>query len=127
LLAEIARAVGDVDRATVLLRELEAFSGRLTITGLGRVSLGPVDRYVGVAAIASGALDRADEALQCAVEQARRLHAAPHIARALVDRAEALTRRDARGDAAAAEQSRAEAASIADDVGLVLAPLGARR
>jgi hypothetical protein len=82
---------------------------------------------VGVAAIAAGDLDRADDALQRAIEQARRLHAAPHVARALADRAEALTRRDARGDAATAEQALAEAASIAGAVGLVLAPLGARR
>ena len=83
--------------------------------------------YVGVAAMTAGDLDAADAAFARAVEQARRLDAVPHVARALADRAEVLTRRARAGDAATAEQLLEEATSLAASVGLVLRPLGATR
>jgi DNA-binding SARP family transcriptional activator len=120
LLAEIARTLGDEARARALFEALRPYSGRLTITGLGRVSLGPLDRFVGVAAAAAGDLDVAIEHFARAEDQARRLGAVPHVARAMWERGTALARR---GDAAPAEQLLADAASLAGEVGMVLGAL----
>lgn len=122
LLTEIARAVGDRERAAILRREMAPCSGRLTVTGLGRVSLGPLDRSLGVAAMTVGDLDAADDYLERSEAQARALDAAPHVARTLVDRALV---RELRGDHAAAAALRADAASIAEALGIVVTPLGA--
>jgi len=118
LLVEIARALDDRERATILLRELLPYRGRLVMTGLGRASLGPADRFVGVAAHVAGDLQLADEALAAAVEQARSMAAVPHVARALFDRAAVV--HDLRGDDAEAEALRHRAKRLADRVGLVL-------
>ena len=53
------------------------------MTGLGRASLGPVDRSIGVAAHVVGDLDTADRHLIAAAEQARAMGAVPHEARAM--------------------------------------------
>jgi DNA-binding SARP family transcriptional activator len=124
LLTEIARSLADAERAAVLLRELEPCTGRMTVTGLGRASLGPVDRYIGVAALTAGDFDRADAHLGRAVEQARDVGAAPHVARALADRAVTRSLRAGPGDDASAERLLAEAVGIADRLGLVLGPIG---
>ena len=118
LLVEIARAVDDRDRAAILLRELLPYRGRMVMTGLGRASLGPADRFVGVAAHVAGDLRLADEALAAAVEQARSMAAVPHVARALFDRAAVV--HDLRGDDAEAEALRHRARRLADRIGLVL-------
>ena len=118
LLVEVARAVDDRDRAAILLRELLPYRGRMVMTGLGRASLGPADRFVGVAAHVAGDLQLADEALAAAVEQARSMAAVPHVARALFDRAAVV--HDLRGDDAEAEALRQRARRLADRVGLVL-------
>lgn len=125
LLVEIARELGDRDRAAILLRELEAYAGRITMSGLGRASLGPVSRFAGVAAQVSGDLDRADKLLAMAAEQSHDIGALPHEARALFDRAAVLAERGRPGDAAEAERLRAKAIELAEPIGLVLGTLGA--
>lgn len=119
LLVEIARAVGDSERAAILLRELLPFRRRMIMTGLGRASLGPVDRVMGVAAHVAGDLDTADRLLASAVEQAQAMGAIPHVARALHDRAAVLEERDGEADPLA-QELRVRARELADRIGLVL-------
>ena len=125
LLVEIARELGDRERARILRRELEPYVGRITMSGLGRASLGPVTRFVGLAAHVAGDLDAADDLLRAAAEQAHDIGAVPHEARALHDRALVLEERDGAGDADEAADLRQQARGLADSIGLVLGGLGA--
>ena len=93
LLVEMARELGDRDRAAILRRELEPFLGRFAISGLGRACLGPVTRFVGVAAAVCDDLDAADSLLERAAAESRAARAVPSEARSLHDRAEVLVRR----------------------------------
>lgn len=125
LLVEIARELGDAHRAAILLRELEPYVGRITMSGLGRASLGPVARFAGIAAHVAGDLDRADLLLTMAAAQSREIGAVPHEARALYDRAAVLAERDGPGDADEASRLRERALALAEPIGLVLGGLGA--
>jgi len=124
LLTEIAREVGDRERAAILLRLLRPYSGRVSMTGLGRASLGMVDRYIGVAAHVVGELDLADVHLVAAIDLARRIGAIPHEARALFDRAAVLAERDG-ADSSEAIACRERALRLAEPIGLVLGSLSA--
>lgn len=124
LLVEIARELRDRQRAAILLRELEPYAGRITMSGLGRASLGPVSRFAGVAAHVCGDLERADALLAQAAEQSHDIGAVPHEARALHDRAAVLAERDGPGDAEAAALLRRRAVELAEPIGLVLGGLG---
>jgi len=124
LLVEIAREVGDRERAAILLRELEPYHGRLIVTGLGRASLGPSDRIIGVAAHLVGDYDKADHHLTASADLCRRIGAVPHYARSLFDRATLLDERDGHGGEEA-ENLRARAEKLAGRIGLVLGSLGA--
>ena len=53
-LVEAARVLGDSAGAAVLRRALEPYAERMAVTGLGGVAIGPVARYVGVAAHTAG-------------------------------------------------------------------------
>jgi tetratricopeptide (TPR) repeat protein len=119
-MVEIARAHGDRRGAAVLRAALEPYAGRISITGLGGLSIGPVRRFVGVACHVAGDLDAADRHLIGAAEEARALGAAPHVARALRDRARVLTDRDAPGDRELAGELAAEAADLAASLGMTL-------
>jgi hypothetical protein len=119
LLVEVARAVGDRERAAVLFRELEPYQGRVIMTGLGRATLGPIDRFIGVAAHVAGDLDAADRYLTAAIEQSRMMGAVPHLARALNDRAGVVAERDGE-DAVEVAELRQKARKLADRIGLVL-------
>jgi DNA-binding SARP family transcriptional activator len=119
-LVEVARALDDRRGAAVLRRTLEPYAGRVAITGLGGVGIGPVRRYVGVAAHLVGDLDAAIEHLTLAAAESERHGSRPFTARAHHDLARALTDRDRPGDAEAAAAHAATAAAIASEVGLVL-------
>ncbi|MBI5087643.1 MAG: AAA family ATPase, partial [Actinobacteria bacterium] len=122
LLVEIAREVGTPEQAGWLLQHLLPFRGRVIVTGLGRASLGPIDRVLGVAAHLAGELELADELLSAAAAQSRAMHATPHLARALFDRSFVLDALDRDDEAAAV---RAEALALADSIGLVVGGLAA--
>jgi tetratricopeptide (TPR) repeat protein len=119
-LVEAARALGDRGGASALRRTLEPYANRIAITGLGGVGIGPVCRYVGIAAHVEGDLDAAVEHLGAAVEASSRHGMRPFTARAHRDLALALTDRDGPGDAAAAAEHRAQADALAAEIGLVL-------
>ncbi|MGE0000165.1 MAG: BTAD domain-containing putative transcriptional regulator, partial [Ilumatobacteraceae bacterium] len=106
LLVEVAREVGTAEQAGWLLHHLLPFRGRMIVTGLGRASLGPIDRVLGLAAYLSGDLDLADELLSSAIAQSRAMHARPHVARALFDRSLVLSALG-RDDEAAASRGEA--------------------
>jgi DNA-binding SARP family transcriptional activator len=120
LLVEVARALGDVERCEVLLRELTPYVGRLVISGLGRVSIGPVARYAGIAALATGRMEQADELFELSAKQCRELAAVPQLARSHHDWAAV---KSALGDEAAAAKLSDRARALADRVGLVLGDL----
>ncbi|MET0458680.1 MAG: hypothetical protein ABW195_05505, partial [Ilumatobacteraceae bacterium] len=122
-LVEGARALGDRMRSGVLLDTLRPYAGRVAISGLGGVGIGPVRRYVGVAAHVTGDLDGAVEHLELALEESTRHGMRPFTARAHRDLAAALEDRARPGDAEAAARHRERAAALADEIGLVLGPI----
>ena len=118
-LVEVARALGDRAGAAVLRRTLEPYAGRVAITGLGGVGIGPVARYVGVAAHVDGDLEAAVRYLTQAVAESTAHGSRPFTARAHRDLAAVLTERGAPGDAEAATEHAARAAALAAELGLV--------
>ncbi len=123
LLAEITAALGDAERAAVVLEHLRPYVGRVAVTGLGRAVIGPVSRFVGLAALTAGEVDLAVEQLRDAVALARDFRARVHEARSLDGLAAALERRGRPDDVAEATAARRQAAAIAAGTGVSLAPL----
>jgi DNA-binding SARP family transcriptional activator len=119
-LVEGARALGDRVRAGVLLETLRPYVGRVAISGLGGVGIGPVRRYVGVAAHVTGDLDGAVEQLELALEESTRHGMRPFAARAHRDLAAALEDRAGPRDIEAAARHRERATALAAEIGLVL-------
>ena len=107
----------------MLRAALEPYAGRVAVTGLGGVGIGPVRRYVGVAAHVAGDVDGAIAHLEEAVVESTRHGMRPFTARAHRDLAAALRDRGGPGDAAAAAEHAATATAIADDIGLALGPI----
>jgi hypothetical protein len=122
-LVEAARAIGDARRARILHDALAPYAGRVAITGLGGVGIGPVRRYVGVAAHVAGDPDAAVGHLERAITEATAHGMRPFAARAHRDLAAALRDRGAPGDAARADDEDARAGAIAAEIGLALGPI----
>ncbi len=122
-LVEVARTLGDRERAAVLRATLEPYAGRVAITGLGGVGIGPVRRYVGVAAHVAGDHDDAVHHLALAIEESTRHGMRPFTAHAHRDLAAALRDRGDPGDVAAADEHATLAAALAAEIGLALGPL----
>jgi tetratricopeptide (TPR) repeat protein len=120
LLVEVARAVDDVPRCEVLFRELSPYVDRIAISGLGRVSLGPVARFSGIAALVTGRYEEADELFDRSARLCRELAAVPVLARNHHDWAAV---KSALGDEAAARRLTERARELADRVGMVLGDL----
>jgi DNA-binding SARP family transcriptional activator len=116
-LAEAAHALDDRQRAQVLRQALEPYVGRVAVSGLGGVAIGPVSCYVGLMAFMNGDLDDAERHLRAAIEQNVRMGTRPHEARARRDLSWVLA---ARGDADGAAAEAARAAQIAAEIGMVL-------
>lgn len=121
-LVEVADALGDRRRAAVLRRELEPYAGRLAVSGLGGIAIGPVSRYVGLAARVSGDLGAGEQHLRSAIAESARLGMVPYEAAARHDLAALLDERGRPGDAAAAAAEAAAATQLAAAIGLVLPP-----
>ncbi len=68
-LVEVAHALGDATRASVLQRSLTPYAGRVAVAGLVGFSVGPVSGYVGLAALTAGDLDSAERYLRQAVAE----------------------------------------------------------
>ena len=98
-----------------------SFGGAMRLPG--SASLGPVDRFVGVAATVTGDLDLAVDALRSAVTFTSASGAVAHEARARDDLADALA---AAGAAGESDDERARAVDLATPIGLVLGSLARR-
>lgn len=70
--AEVATAVGDLDRCADLYEQLHPYRGRVGVTASGSLVFGLLDRSLGQLALALGRTDEAISLLTAAVEQARR-------------------------------------------------------
>jgi hypothetical protein len=120
-LAEASARLDDATRAGVLHRALEPYAGRLGVSGLGGISMGPVSLYAGVAARASGNLEAAIPLLEDAVNESVRHQMRAYEARARNELATALAARGAGDDPTRAAAERQRAGEVADAIGLVLA------
>lgn len=119
-LVEVADALGDPVRSFVLQRALEPYVGRVAVSGLAGICIGPVSGYAGQAALAAGDLGAAERYLRQGVAENVAHGTRPHEARARRDLARVLRQRSAKGDADEAHRLEAEARQIASDIGLVL-------
>ena len=123
LVVELAHALGNRSVAAVALQALRPYADRMAVTGLGRAVLGPVSRFVGLAALTVGQLDEAVEQFTSAERLARSFDATTCEARSLAGHALALDERGRPGDAEAAAGLRRRADGLAGPIGLSLAPL----
>ena len=106
--------------AIVLYDRLEPFAGRHAI-GHMEGSVGAVDRYLGLLAVTLGRLDDAERHLAAAVEVNDWMEAWPWAAHSRHDLAAVLTRRDAPGDRARAQELDVAALVTARRLGMALA------
>ena len=123
ILVEMAKALPDRRAGARLASATRPYADRMVVCGLARATLGPMARYAGVAEHLAGDQDGADELLARAERRCRDLHARPHLARTLHDRALVFEARGHRDDAAHACVARAEAREIAADLGVTLEDL----
>ena len=119
-LVEVAEALDDAERCAVLQATLEPFAGRVAVSGLAGISVGPVSGYIGLAALGAGDLAAAERHLRQAIDENVAHGTLPHEARARRDLARVLEALGREGDADEAAMRRAEARRIADDIGLVI-------
>lgn len=121
-LVEVGAALGDRERTAAVAATLAPYDGCVASSGIGGVTIGPVARYLGLAALVAGDLDDAVDILQRAVDMASRDGMTPHEAAARHDLARALRQRRGLGDGARADTEAATAASLAATIGLHLQP-----
>jgi predicted ATPase len=113
LLADVCATLEDSATAGTLDQLLGPFAGRNVSIGSGIVCFGPVSTFLGRLAALLGRWDAAERHFGAAVAMARAMEAPPFVARGLLAWAEALRRRDAPGDQAAARGRLIEAREIA--------------
>ena len=115
LLAEVARLVGDRERAARLADLLEPYAAHTVVMATAIACYGAVSRYVGLAAAAAGRAEQAERHLAAALEANERLGAPALAARTRCDLALVLRQRRAPGDAERAAQLLEEARAAARD------------
>lgn len=86
------------DDALVFAARLEGLHGRFLVLGPATLTLGPIDRYRGLAALAGGDVPAAIERLSLAVESSQRGGATVWAMRSRIELARALHTRSAPGD-----------------------------
>ena len=97
LLIATGACLGDAKRTAALGEQLAPYAHLAVITGRGSTCLGPVARFIGIAAMSAGRFSDAIEAFESALEAASRWGAVPQIAALRLELADALVR--AGGDA----------------------------
>jgi hypothetical protein len=90
------------------------------VAGLGAASIGHMTRYHGLVLAVLGELDAAEALLEEAARLAREARFGPELARALVERAIVLRRRNAPDDEQLAATLDAEGRALASDLGIAL-------
>lgn len=112
---EVASAVGDTERAAVLLDLLAPYADRMIVLGTGVACWGSVARVLGALATTLGRWDEADALLARALAAHLRANAPILVALTQIDRARLLA---ARGEQTRAGELLAEAAAVAQTLGL---------
>jgi tetratricopeptide (TPR) repeat protein len=118
VLAEVAYRLGDPETARSVHKELARHADRFIVAAGAVICGGAVSRLLGLCALALGQPDKAVGWLRAAVASNRRIGAAPFVARAQVELATALRRREGSGDAREAEDLLVQAASAAAELGM---------
>jgi len=118
-LAEGAAYLDDVGRAARLYTLLLPFSGRNVVANAAVVSIGAVDRYLGLLATIMERWDEAERHFDAALTMHARFGARPWTARTRHDLACMLLRRGAGGDRQRAVTLIGEARSTAESLGMV--------
>jgi DNA-binding CsgD family transcriptional regulator/tetratricopeptide (TPR) repeat protein len=117
-LADACAAVGDAELAPLVYRELAPLAGGNVVVGHGVACYGAADRFLGMLAAASGDHDRAAGHFEAALGFNRRMGAHTWVAQTLFGYGRTLRMRDRAGDARRAAELLAEAATLADHIGM---------
>jgi DNA-binding CsgD family transcriptional regulator len=117
-LADAAGLVGDEGMASLLYPELAPLSGGNVMIGHGVACYGAADRYLGRLAAMLGDHDRASEHFEAALTQNRTMRADTWTAHTLYEFGRALRMRGHCGDDARASALLAEAAGLAQRIGM---------
>jgi DNA-binding CsgD family transcriptional regulator len=110
--------VGDTELAELVYPELLPLAGANAVVGHGVTCYGAADRHLGMLAATLGEHDRAVEHLQAALALNRGMGATTWLAHTLYAFGRTLRERGARDDAAAASEMLAEAAALAEQIGM---------
>jgi hypothetical protein len=120
-LAEACAHLGDRDGARTLVDHLRPYAGRNVVTP-DVAYVGPVDRYLALVAATAGDHEEAAARFAAAKALARKMGARPMLAQLALDEAEVLRDRDR----ARSSTLAAEAAALADELGLEVLAARAR-
>jgi DNA-binding SARP family transcriptional activator len=118
LLAEVCGVLRDASRAGELYELLEPYAGRNVIVGRAATCNGSASRLLGILAAVGGQWELAERHFADALEMHVRMGTRPWQARTLVAWGEMLLARGADGDGARARELLAEAAALAEAVGM---------
>ena len=119
LLAEVAAALRDGDRAAELYKELEPYAGSVVVVGRAATCNGAAARLLGVLAGTSGRWGLAERHFDHALELHNRMGARPLVARTQLAYAEMLQSRSLASDADRARALLAGALEITEPLGMV--------
>jgi tetratricopeptide (TPR) repeat protein len=117
LCVETAAAIGDAERARVLHGLLEPYAARNAVSP-SSACVGPVSRFLGIAAATSGDWDEAARRFAEATAMAERHGARPLAAHLRLDEARALSAADAPSDPQRLARLVAEGRAIAEELGM---------
>jgi DNA-binding SARP family transcriptional activator len=117
LLAETAASLGDNDSAATLSELLLPYAERVAIS-YPEISLGPVSRFLGLLASATGRWDDAVRHFRAALQLSSRIGARPSLARTQEDYARMLLERGQPGDVARACELIDEALAAYRELGM---------
>lgn len=116
-LTDASAALGDEEMAAILYPELEPFAGANVMIGHLVACYGAADRYLGMLAATLGEAERAEGHFERAMEQNRGMGASTWLAHTAYEYGRFLLGRD-RGVRGRAEALLAEAASLAERIGM---------
>jgi DNA-binding CsgD family transcriptional regulator len=114
-LTDACSATGDREVAALVYPELASFAGTNVMIGSGVVFCGAADRYLGMLAATLGDSERADAHFAAALELNRRMGATTWLAHTYYEYGRMLK---ANGESARAKPLLAEAAALAEQVGM---------
>jgi DNA-binding CsgD family transcriptional regulator/tetratricopeptide (TPR) repeat protein len=117
-LTDACAATGDKEVAALVRAALAPYAGTTVVVGHGVACYGAVDRYLGMLAATLGDCDEADARFASALELNRRMGAPTWVAHTAFQHARMLLARGETDDATRATPMLAEAAALAERIGL---------